>query len=1058
MDARLKISTLGGLSIQLNGKPVTGFISRKVEALLIYLAMNPREHPREVLGELLWDDLPQSKTMSYLRTALSSLQKQLAPFLIVTRQSLAINPESDYWLDISEIEPVLDIAEEQWEQRGHYSQAIIKQLEEILKLYNGNFLDGFHIRNSRGFEGWMVLNQERIRNRIMEAFYHLGTYSLTHGNYSSGIIYTSRALELDPLWEEAHRQLMMLYAQSGQRTTAINQYEICKSILDEELGVEPEEETEDLYQHILDGQHTFITIPTTPNNLPSVASAFIARPDDVQHITHNLDNPECRLLTLVGTGGSGKTRLAIEVCSNLIMDYIQGVYFVQFAQVTNPNLIIKTIANALDIEFRGKRPLENELIEYLHDKEMLIVLDNIEHLMDGVDSLSRILQGAPKIKFLATSRERLNLAEEWLYQVEALPVPLIDEENIENYASVQLFVQSAKRVNKDLPFETNREAIVKICHLVQGLPLALELAASWVRTLTCDQIIHEIQSHIDFLTTSLRNVPERHRSISAVFESSWNLLSDTEKQIFSQLSVFRGSFDLDAAQTVTNASVFVISSLVDKSLLYYIDERYEMHNLLRKFANEKLDKTQSEYVHLRNKHSEYYANFIEQRQTRLSKYIPRTEYAIVLREYENIIKAWDHAVNTQNEDVLNRLARPIFHLFSLQNDYQGGEETFDNVMKILDISPKQDLSLAQVKIILYKAIFAEFQSKYDEAKNIITPLLPKLSKHNAIWEHHLGLRCLGNLEFSKSNYLIAKIYFEQAKKILQNSNEVNDMAEVLFRLSDIEAVTGNYDEAKKILEQSEFVLSNAQRSTQHVRYLLTLGDINYKLGHYDIAEDQFDTALNITQDFDSRRTMAIALVSLGRVKHAKGDYEEAREYFERSIDNYKKIRTEWGKAFALLQMATTWHDEGEYTRSLDYLRKTMTIADQINSRGLRANALRQKSKSEYALGNIEQSIHDLYQTLELATATQALPLVLDTLLGVARIKTYKEQFTDALMLANYTINSPFSSYDVRENAKQLLTTLQEEHGISEEANPVDINTIELDQLIEVELESYKNSN
>src|SRR5690606_28545600 len=186
MDDLLKIATLGGLSLLLGGQPVRGFVSRKVEALLVYLAANPREHPREVLGELLWDDLPQNRTMSYLRTALSSLQQQLAPYLLVSRQSLSINPESNYWLDIHVLEEALDESEAEWEQRGNFSRITAGKLEAAVDLYKGAFLEGFHIRDARGFEGWMILEQERLRSRVLEALYHLGEYHLQRTQYTSG--------------------------------------------------------------------------------------------------------------------------------------------------------------------------------------------------------------------------------------------------------------------------------------------------------------------------------------------------------------------------------------------------------------------------------------------------------------------------------------------------------------------------------------------------------------------------------------------------------------------------------------------------------------------------------------------------------------------------------------------------------------------------------------------------------------------------------------------------------------------------------------------------------
>ena len=305
MRASLEITTLGGLSIHLNGEPVKGFVSRKVDALLVYLATNPREHPREVLGEMLWDDLPQKRTMSYLRTALSSLQQQLAPYLIVTRQNLAIDATTDFWIDVVQLEDALDTSEAEWARREGFSRATAKKLEEALELYQGPFLNGFHIRDARGFEGWQVLEQERIKNRVLEALYRLGSYTLQRGLYSAGITHMTQALQLDPLSEQAHRILMQLLASNGQRSAALAQFEQCQTLLYDELGVEPEDETIALYEQIIAGEITPTEVQT-PHNLPTLASTFIERPVEQNQVIEQLEKPECRLLTMIGPGGIGK--------------------------------------------------------------------------------------------------------------------------------------------------------------------------------------------------------------------------------------------------------------------------------------------------------------------------------------------------------------------------------------------------------------------------------------------------------------------------------------------------------------------------------------------------------------------------------------------------------------------------------------------------------------------------------------------------------------------------------------------------------------------------------
>jgi DNA-binding SARP family transcriptional activator len=447
MSYPLKVYTLGGLTIQRDHTPMTGFISRKVEALFVYLLCERREHPREVLAEFFWDDLPQARSLANLRMALSSLQQQLAPYLIATRQTLAINPEQTVWLDVSELDAALDSAEQIWARSGRLPRSGVLKLEETLKLYRGDFLAGFHIRDSRGFEDWKLIEQERLRGRMIAALDRIVQQHLERGEYGEGIEHVNRLLQLDPLREKAHRQMMRLQVGVGHRSAAAAQYETCRRILQAELQVEPDAETTALYQQIMQG--VVEVVPQRAqvrHNLPLSATPFIERPTEQMQIAARLDDPACRLLTLVGAGGTGKTRLALNAALARVEDHADGVYVISLAPVEDPQYIASTIAATLKVK-TGAEPL-NDLVEFLRDKYTLLVLDNFEHLIEGTSIVDQILRGTKWLKCVVTSRERLNLHEEWLLPIGGLEFPAAagNGHDIEQYGAVKLFVQSAQRV------------------------------------------------------------------------------------------------------------------------------------------------------------------------------------------------------------------------------------------------------------------------------------------------------------------------------------------------------------------------------------------------------------------------------------------------------------------------------------------------------------------------------------------------------------------------------------------------------------------------------------
>jgi predicted ATPase/DNA-binding SARP family transcriptional activator len=1022
MTEQLRITTLGGLSIYCGDQPVRGFVSRKVDALLVYLAANPREHPREILGELLWDDLPQSRTMSYLRTALSSLQQQLAPYLSVTRQTIAINPESNCWLDVEALEASLDAAEAEWQQRHSFSRMTVAALEQAVELYKGAFLEGFHIRDARGFEGWMILEQERLRNRVLEALYRLGTHHLERASYSSGIALITRALQLDPLAEQAHRLLMQLLAYSGQRSAALAQFESCQQILADELGVEPEEETLELYEQILAGEISVDSPIEIPQNLPTPATPFIERPGDKRHIIEQLEKDTCRLLTLIGPGGIGKTRLALEVARELLPEFRHGIYFMSFAAVEHTASIAATIANTLNYNFKGDIPLEDELIKQLQGQDILLILDSFEHLVDGADLISRILTQVPTVKILLTSRERLNLHEEWLYTVEALPVPRPNDPEAAKFASIQLFTQSISRIRPDFDVQTNLPAIIHICNLVEGMPLGIELAASWARIMSCQQIIDEIQNSLDFLTSSLRNIPERHRSLRAVFDSSWNLLNSIEQQTFRQLSVFRGGFQQDAARQITGASLMTLSALVDKSMLTLVDGRYQIHELLRQYAARQLNVHPQEESRIRAIHSDYYAAYIDERESRLTNNRLDSAYREVLPEYDNVFAAWEFALTQPEPTLIGRFLRPFYRLLDIQSRYLAGAELFQRAADTLGACVSGDNSGIQARALVLRAACLQNIARYDQAEAILNTVIPDLRKHQSLWDLRIALAALGGIVYARGEYRRAQEIFQEVFDLALETN--GDPVIILLRLSDIATVLGEYEKARDIMEKALSLLKDGGGQQSRMRFMLTLGDIHCKLGNYAEAQANFQEALDISQKLKAENSGGVAQVSLGRVAYRAGQFAQARAYCMASIEIFSRIHSTWGHAFALIHLGKATKALGSYAEAARYYREALEIADRVGSPWLTTAAKRQLSRVDLALGDPPAAHQNLLESLRIALEIKAIPLAVDALTGLAEYHLAKQESEQAAELAAFVLTQPFTEAETAEDARIILTDLE----------------------------------
>jgi predicted ATPase len=507
---------------------------------------------------------------------------------------------------------------------------------------------------------------------------------------------------LDPLHEPAQQALMWAYAQAGQRAAALRQYEECTRVLEEELGLPPAPETTALGERIRAGrvgserarevdaeverEPAPASSPTLPHNLPAQATPFVGRAEERAEVVARLRDPGCRLLTVVGPGGMGKTRLAIQAAEDLVAAgpgevFEQGIWFVPLAPVQTPAGIVPAIAQALGLSLEGGAPRQ-QLLDYLCQRNLLLVLDNVEHLLaehlparprassDGAVALvSEIIKRAPQVVVLATSRAHLNAHGEHLLHLGGMDTPrslppasTATPQEALQYSAVQLFVQGARRVRSDFELRAEDVAPVgRICRLVHGMPLGLLLAAAWVEMLSPAEIARElaaeIQRSLDFLAADWRDLPKRQRSIRAVYDHSWRLLSEREQEVFRALSVFRGTFSRTAAQAVSGASLRELMSLTRKSLLHRTPAgRFEVHELLRQYAEEKLEASPEAAEEARDRYAGYYAAALQRWYREMTG--PRQKGVLPEMDAElgNIRAAWHWMAERRQAARLNQAA------------------------------------------------------------------------------------------------------------------------------------------------------------------------------------------------------------------------------------------------------------------------------------------------------------------------------------------------------------------------------------------------------------------
>ncbi len=1018
----LKIYAFGGLSIQQSGNPIKNFVSRKADALVVYLAHERGEHPRELLGELLWDDLTQERTMGNLRTVLSSLQGQLAPYLTVTRQTIAINPDVQIWLDTQEFEAELDSIEQQAAIQGGISRTAAIKLKNILELFKGDFLAGFNLRDSRGFEGWQLLQRERLRGRVIEAKHRLVEHHLETHQYGTGIVQALNLLQLDPLWEDTHRQLMLLYARSGQRNAAIAQYESCRTLLDEELGVEPDAETQTLYRQIQTGKVAVaVEVKVPPHNLPLLKTPFIDRPIDMEHVTSALENIQCRLLTVLGPGGSGKTRLAVQAAMNQLTNAADGVFFVNLAPVQIAERLVSSILDIFQTDRNRQTNELEELVRYLSQKQLLIVLDNFEQLVSSAEIISGLLERCPDVKFLVTSRERLNVQEEWIVTVSGMPFPDAAGPELELYGAVQLFKQTALRISPGFSVTSTANEVIRICKLVQGMPLALELAASCLRMQTCAQVADEIALNLDVLQTSLRNMPERHRSMRATFEASWSLLTGTEQQALKRLSVFRGKFEKQAGQQVAKAPLSVLLALQDKSLLQAHEGYFEIHPLLQQFVAEKLQQQPDEARDSESAHCLFYTQRLAQYETQLNQDTILEIVAKMAGDMNNIRAAWDYAAQTGQAELLIQFLKPLYSYFDVQCRYLEGEETFAKAGHLLT-ARSNNVPAARMRVLQGSMLVC--MSRYAEAHVAIREGLPILQQKGLSWEVRIGLASLGTIHYASGDYQAAWSFYESALPYYQKAEEIAEVVNILVRLGDIAAVLGDYEKARRLLDENAVHIDRMTSKRGRILFLTTLGDLEYKTGNYRIAGQRFEESLSLSEQMNDSTSRGVALVSLGRIAYALGAYEDALQLCKKSVDVFRELHNRWSESFGIAHIGRAYHALGSYPDALAHYAAALAICREMGNRWVMSFTLRQVSKTRLSMGDVAEASRNALKAVELAREIKATPLLLDALTGAAEILECTNRITEAAEIAVFVSEHPNSEYDTCQAANLLLTRIQ----------------------------------
>jgi predicted ATPase/DNA-binding SARP family transcriptional activator len=978
--AHLSLKLMGSYRLSMDGLPFDNIGSVKARALLAYLAIErDHPHPREKLVGLLWPEHDEahargslSQTLYQLRGILGdrvlkgglppdTVKQTHEPCLLVTTQEIRLNPQCVFETDVAVFSGLVTTCKTHTHPQHKSCEECLEHFQEAARLYTGDFLDGFYLPKSLAFDEWATILREQLRLEVMEVLENLVLTFEQQGELEQALAYARRMVVLDELGEAGNAHLMHLLALLGKREEALAQYISFRQVLAIQVGAETGNEIRLLYQHLRNEQ-----AGTEMGSLPANLTPFIGRKSELNELWGWLSDPGSRLICILGPGGCGKTRLALEAARRQRYHFGDGVYFVSLSALGSGSSLLAVIAERLSFTFREIGDHKRQLLDYLRNKKVLLVLDSFETVVESAGLVAELLSASEGSKVLVTSRVRLNLSGEHIYPLEGMSFPPKDTKGqMLDYSSVELFMEATRQVKTgyqpiDLP------EVGRICRLVEGMPLSVLLASSWVTNYSIQEIAEQIERSLDFLSVEWADLPERQRSLRATFEYSFDLLSPSEQQVLMKLSVFRNPFNAQTAFDVAGTSPQVLHALVGMSLLGSTAEgQYHMHDLVRQYSQEKLTLAADGLEKAaRQRHSEYFLGMAAGWSSYFKGSRQITMLAQADKQIDDVRAAWDWACQQAVNARLNNGLEGLCLYYDLSSRFKEGQGACQGAAdQLAGVDTLQACSLL-VDLRIWQSRFSRLlgelelaHRKWEEAEKLARRL------------ESLGgdARSLQAFIWLEAGEAILTADLKAAHEHLQRSVElyrqVSDpwrLAAALVDLGINLQHSGNYAEATEPLMEC-IAMRRDIGDQRGLAYALTWLAFNFsRIGSLEKCESLMRESMAINQSIGDKASMADGLMRMGRLMVWQGKFEESFGLLEQSLPLYRDLGDRYNLTFAYTLITLGRMLAGEYEQVKEFAQMQMKLA-QENGLG------RELASSNFLLGCAAlaegeiQEAHDLVQ-------------------------------------------------------------------------------------------------
>jgi len=970
--ARLELKLLGILEIQLDGTLVNQLKSRKAQALLCYLAMTSKAHSREWLAGMFWGGMPEDKARMNLSQALSTLRRIFQEHISSDRFTVSLQPGGQIWTDAVALNAV-DFED-------------IPSLHHAAQLFRGDFLEGFYIPDCPDFEFWMLAERANCRERILQVLDHLVKHYIQQGEpgYSSAIKFNKQRLSIEPWHEETHRSLMRLYYSTGERNTALKQYAVCREILLQELGVEPDLKTTQLNNQIRDHERNWVTPgrgiqdKDYASNLPHQPTEFIGREQELAQLKKMVIDQGSQLVTITGLGGIGKTRLAVEFGSQLSKSAVashangevsevafpDGIFFVGLEARKTADSIIPEVARAVELRLDVDI---HQVYQRLKSRRLLLIIDNFEHLLAGRDTLSDMLNAAPDLQVLVTSRERLGIYGEHILPLTGLNFPTGPFQETVEFSAGTLFIKAAQQHDPDFELsKSDIEHLVRICQLVEGMPLALEIAATWSKMMPLSTISSSIQEDLQFLQINNTYLPTRHRSLYSIIERTIAGLSDRQRQIFLGLAVFEGGFTLQAAAQVLGANYPDLAGLLDKSLLRYnqVQQRYFLHPLVHQFGLERSSSDPQTWLETNHQHSLFFCDWFADltKPSNLRSQGQRTIVDAMSADLDNTLNAWLWALNNQQYNRLIGKTNSLGLYYIWRGGYVEGARIFQDLhaaLKGVESSENRYRALLLTSLSNWLAFFLDILGKSTAAFHLLqsaqemldAPLLSGMDTR-AERAHNL---CIFTRVYHSRDGISRTDFLTKAVELYRQIEHPYGLPFALATLARFKIFDGEPSIAGHYLQECLEIYQESANDVGLTISLAGLGNLAFVKNDYHRATQYFTQSIEIAGACGSPERIIVGTIFRGAAHILSGQFNRALWDFDRCEQDARERGLQGFQGYANYFLGYASLHQGNYPQAFQHANVAIPLAEQSGETEMAIQARMIPAAVHLAEGDYQQA-------------------------------------------------------------------------------------------------------